>query len=155
MKILSENSGPIILSASTIECDLPLNLEHEAFLKMHGAADGSLFLRFENIFGSVRCPDFDLLLCDPLRPEPQVYLGALTVTDAPARSLGYFHGAAQTVSLDSRTTDLAINGLLSSRRLTLRLQSQRSPVMQTGAVVELAYLCLQTSGDLHGASQDF
>lgn len=143
MKILSENIHPIVLSTRQVTCDLPLNLEYESFLEKQCSESSYLFLRFENIFGSIHCPNYDLFLLDADRPQARVHLGLLPLVGVPSRSAGNFHGTAQTVKMDRTATRLAIGSLLSSRRLTLLLQGQHSPSPDTQAVVELVYLCLQ------------
>jgi hypothetical protein len=143
MKILSENVQPIVLSTRQVACDLPLNLEYEGFLENQCCESSCLFLRFENIFGSIQCPNYNLFLHDAEHPNARVRLGILPFVGVPSRSAGNFHGAAQTVKMDRNATRLAIASLLSSRRLTLLLQGQHSPSPDTQAVIELVYLCLQ------------
>lgn len=143
MKILSENIHPIVLATEKAVCDLSLNLEYQSFLENQCCDGNCMFLRLENIFGAAQCPDYDLYLQNGPGSEQQVHLGVLSLATTPPRSTGNFHGAAQTVKMDRNAVRLAINGLLSSRQLTLVLKGQQLPGPRSQAVIELVYLCLQ------------
>lgn len=155
VKILSENIHPIVLSAERAVCDLPLNPEYERYLEQECCDNAYLFLRLENIFGSLHCPNYDLYLCDDQHPNEQIHLGVVPLATAPPRSAGNYHGSAQTIRMDRAATRVAIDSLLSCRQLTLMLRGQVSAGLRTQAAIELVYLCLQPEDAFHDDQTDY
>lgn len=145
MKILAENIKPVSLDADKVDCILPFNPEYERYLWSVSTRKGFVYLHFENIFGSLRCPNYNLFLLDGQCSERRVLVGTLSFFGACQKSAMNIHGSAQSVKISESANMLAIASLLSSRQLHLSLVSQKPQCRETEVVIELVYLCFEAT----------
>lgn len=141
MKILAENTEPIILSKDKVGCVLPFNAEYERALQKSESETGVLFLRFENIFGSTHCPNYDINVRDDSQSVELIHLGVVSFFGARPKSNDNLHGTAQSVKIRDRAANWIFETLLRYRQLPLLLVAQEPQTEGHGAIIEFVYLC--------------
>ena len=141
MRILAENTGPIDLSMPKVAFTLPICAEYDRILKNNAGGAAGFFLRFENIFGTEHCPNFDIHLISDSQSSGFIHLGAVSLFGIRPKSSNNLHGTAQSVSIRESTGYLISETLQKSNQLSLILVA-RAPLPEgASAVIETIYLC--------------
>lgn len=140
MNILAENTLPVILSENEVECVLPFNTENHGALQQGAISTETFFLHFRNIFGSTRCPNYDVFINDN-HPHPKlIHLGILSFFGCRARSSDNVQGAAQSFRAGGSAGLLIKETLLNFGKLPLLFIAQEQQTLGNDVVIEQAYL---------------